>query len=360
VIFASRKMGWIGVDIGTSSVKLVQLMRDQDGVRIAASAVVARRDAWPLENLAECEAKSSVDELGVGQSLQSGFRGNRVAASLPMALSDVHVLQTTLDAQGDREGETDRIVRQAIETATQHSADPLLCDHWTAEPAQDVGSPGRTNVLTVPTAWSDQLCQDISQAGWSCELVDGLPFALARAVTMTQASSGLVAALDLGFGRATLCMIEEGQPIYVRILKQCGLQRMLSALSDNLNLSSQEAEQLLQEHGLPAARDGKPRDEKAQLIAEVIAAPLAQWEQEIARSLEHFQAQRRRGDPIRLCLFGGGASVKHLDKHLAHCLDIQVDVWRLQKNLSSEQPPAIAESLLGPAIALSALAWEAS
>ncbi len=355
MMFASRKTGWIGVDIGTSSVKIVQLVRDQDGVRIAASAVVTRRDAWPLEQLAECDAKSSADELGVGRSLQTGFRGNRVAAALPMALSDVHVLQTTLTSDEN----TDRIVRKAIETATQRSADHLQCDHWTTEPAQEAGNPGRSNVLTIPTTWSDRLCQDIAKAGWSCELLDGLPFALARAVTMAQPqkTSGLVAALDLGFGRATLCVIEEGYPIYVRILKQCGLHRMLTALSDNLHLSSQEAQQLLQEHGLPTTIAGEPRDEKSQLIAEVLAAPLAQLEQEIARSLEHFQAQRRRGDSICLCLFGGGAIMRHLDKHLACCLKTKVEVWRLQHD-RTEQEPAIAESLLGPAIALSALAWE--
>ncbi len=360
---SQKKQGWIGVDIGTSTVKIAQVERYKQGWRVAASVVVPRQQSWQTELLEGTEAVSSLDELQAGRSLQQGYRGRRVAAALPMSLCDVH----RLDRDLSQEANAPQILRHAIETATQQSAKHLQCDFWSAPAAGS--QPAWTQALAVSRNWADQLCEDIAQAGWSCEAIDGLPQAMTRAVKMvhSNANASPVAALDWGSSRATLCFLENGQPSYVRCLKECGLGRMLEALVDNLRVNELEAQRLLEEYAIATPRQDGSAD-IAKLVQEVLAEPMNQLAEELRRSFSHFQYVRRMPAPETLYLFGGGAMIENLDNHLSSALStdshrLEARTWQLPGPSSSSSPrkdDARDDCLFAAAIALSAIAWEAS
>lgn len=358
-----RKLGWIGVDIGTSVVKIAQVAHSKQGWRLAASAVVPRQQIWQAEKVAGEEAISTLDELQAAQSLQQGYRGRSVAATLPMSLCDVHRLERDLN----QEPNAQQILRQAIETATQQSVEHLQCDFWSA-PAENK-KPAWTQALTVSRNWTDQLCEDITQAGWNCEAIDGLPQAMARAVAMVhpETTAAPHAALDWGSARATLCFIENGQPTYVRCLKDCGLRNMLDALVENLQVTELEAQRLLEDYGISSPSDcisspsEKESSDIARLVQEIISESLSQLVEEIKRSFSHFQYVRRSPGPQHLTLFGGGAMINELETHLSTQLDIKAQIWQLPtQGIDLAPSDRRADCLLASAIALSALAWEAS
>ncbi|NOZ41150.1 MAG: pilus assembly protein PilM [Planctomycetes bacterium] len=351
-----RKLGWIGVDIGTSVVKIAQVTRNKQGWRVAASAVIPRQKIWPTEQVVGDKTSSTLNELQAAQSLQQGYRGRKVAATLPMSLCDVH----RLDRDLEQEANASQILRQAIETATQQSVDELQCDYWSA-PATD-SKPAWSQALTVPRSWTDQLCEDIALAGWNCEAIDGLPLALTRAVRMVslEDSTTPLAALDWGSGRATLCFIENGQPAYVRCLKDCGLRNMLNALVESLQVTELEAQRLLEEYGI-SSPEIKESNDFAHLVQEIISESLKQLTEEIKRSFSHYQYVRRTHGPQHLYLFGGGGMIKNLRSHLSTRLDLETHLWQLPSSSQSLVSCDLrADCLLAQAIALSALAWEAS
>ncbi len=352
---AKRHTGWIGIDVGTSTVKLVQLERSRNRIRFAGSAIVPRRNAWPVANLSENQPLSSLDEILTATSLGSGFRGKRAAATLPMTICDVHSLQRP----STQATEQDRAIRQSLELSTQRSAAHLQYDIWDAESDPKSNSPPKSNVLTVARSWTDQLCEDILQSGWWCQTVDGLPLALARAVAMVeQDATTPVAALDWGYGRATLCVVAEGRPVYVRCLKECGLHHLLETLAECLNVTSEESQRLLQEYGV-ARRDGKESQAVGELIRESIASPLARIEEEIKRTISHLSGLRRTIIPKSLYLFGGGATINGVAEHLTQQTAIHIKTWKFGSDeISNSAQPGLHSCLFGPAIALSALAWE--
>ncbi len=353
---ARRKLGWIGVDVGTSVVKIVQVSRNKQGWQVAASAVIPRQQVWQPEQVAGEEAASTLNELQAAQSLQQGYRGRNVAATLPMSLCDVH----RLDRDLNQEVNAQQILRQSIETATQQSVEHLQCDYWSA-PAVD-SKPAWSQALTVSRSWTDQLCEDIAQAGWNCEAIDGLPMAMTRAVGMVhpETQTATLAALDWGSGRATLCFIENGQAAYVRCLKDCGLRNMLDALVESLQVTELEAQRLLEEYGISAPGSQESND-IAQLVQEIISESLNRLVEEIKRSFSHYQYVRRAPGPQLLYLFGGGAMIKDLETHLSAHLDIEARNWQLPSQINDPvTSDRRADCLLAPAIALSALAWEAS
>ncbi len=356
-MITATRTGWIGVDIGTSTVKVAQTVRSNRRWRLAAATIVPRRDVWPEDFSPESELRSSADEIKASQSLQGSYFGNRVAATLPMALCDIHSLDRALD--GDPHAP--QIIRQAIEVATQRSAEGLEFGYWPVGPNARAKGTDWTNVLTVPRNWSDQLYDDIVQSGWSCQAIDGLPFALARAVDMLEGGrpDGPVAVLDWGFRCATLCVIVDGVPAYVRCLKACGFERTLSTMIENLGIAHEEAQQLLEAHGLPDPT-AETNTEASELIRETAAEPLAHLVEEIRRSISHFENQRRVDAPRQLILLGGGATIRRLPDFLTERLEMQTRRWSLDGDSGATTDTASSSCLFGPAAALSALAWRAS
>lgn len=355
-MFDKRRSGWIGIDIGTSTVKLVQLILSRNRVRLAGSAIVPRHTAWPVVHSSDNQPLSSVDELQAAVSLDTGFRGKRAAAMLPMAVCDLF----SIERPPIRPLEQDRSVRQAIELATQASAAHLQYDIWDAESDPQSKNPPKSNVLTVNRDWTDQLCEDVSKSGWWCQTVDGLPLALARAVAMVEQNDAQapVAALDWGYGHATLCIIVEGRSVYVRCLKECGLHLLIDALSQSLHVTAEETQRLLQGYGIAASVD-KASLETSELIRDIIAPRLARLEEEIKRTISHLQGQRRTINPEKLYLFGGGATINGLAEYLTRQIAIDVKIWQFgADNVGYSAQAGLPSCLLGPAIALSALAWE--
>lgn len=344
---APRLTGWIGIDVGASHVKLAQLTGGRRQPRLAATAIIPRSAAWNLSELAEDTALSSASELAAAINLRPDLRGTQVAAALPMSLCEVHQFDRTLLAGSHR----DRAVRQALEAANQRSAAGLQFAAWPAELDAAGAAPVKTNVLALPQVWADQLCEDIAEAGWSCQVVDGLPWALARAVGMVLEvdRQGAWAALDWGYSQATFCVIAEGRPVYVRALKDCGLRLLLNTVVEELLVSEDEALRLLQEHGLGSSESV----EVSKIVEELLAEPLGRLQQEVARTVSHLRGQRRGIVPQGVYLFGGGATLRGLAEHLSTRLELPHRVWRL-----GAESQGAHECLFGAAVALSALAWE--
>lgn len=350
-----RQTGWIGVDVGTSHLKVVQLTGGPRRPRLATAAIVPRSAAWNTAELTEDQALSTAGELGAALSLCPDFRGRRVAATLPMSLCQIHQFDRSLSRTSHR----DRAVLQALESVTQSPAGHLRFAAWPAELDSDRAAPVRTNVLTVPQAWSDQLCEDIAQTGWSCQLIDGLPWALARAVEMVHDGEREApwAALDWGNSQATFCVVAEGRPVYVRGLKDCSLRQLFHSIIEELMVTEDEALRLLQEYGF----SGNEPTEVSKVVEELVAEPLGKLQQELTRTLTHLKGQRRTIVPQCIYLFGGGATLKGLAAHLTEKLDLEHRVWQLpDAGETGNSHFATHTCIFGPAAALSALAWEQS
>lgn len=355
-MFTSNKTGWIGVDVGTSTVKVVQLVRKNDRLQIAAKAIVPRREPWSTTALTDTAPLSSTEQLQAATSFMGEFRGRKTAAALSMTLCGTHRLEKAIGTGPGQEV----ALRQAIELETQSSAANLQFGCWSA--SKEPASSSSTNVLTIQRSWTDQLCDDIAQMGWSCQLIDGLPLAWARAVALVHPNSAgtPLAVLDLGFQQTTLCTVIDGQPTYVRSLKGCCFERLLNSISAELNVTFEEAQRLLQQHGIEATR-GENLSDTGEILQEIAEDYLENLIQETNRTLGHLKAQRQPFVPKQIYLFGGGATVKGMSAYLAPAFQTNVATWQFDSELAGQTADDTTPScLLGPAIALSALAWEHS
>ena len=109
--------------------------------------------------------------------------------------------------------------------------------------------------------------------------MDGLPLTLARALDLSGKydKSTPTAVLDWGYSRATFCVVMNGSPVYVRCLKDCGLNQLIDTLTENLNISTEEAQYVLHEYGI-AGNKSDESQAACDLIEEIIAVHLLRLE----------------------------------------------------------------------------------
>jgi Tfp pilus assembly PilM family ATPase len=345
------RKGWIGVDLGAAAIKLAQLELDGDGVRLSASAVM-QRDVPDDASLRD--ALWSFREIRAALALDRRFRGRTSACLLSVKQAGVRTLSIPAGSEAER--------RAMIANQLFHAVGPEMTDcefdYWTSEPAP--GGQEAVGAVYVPRSTATHTAQSLARAGLCCEVLDGLPLALARAAQL-RAAGEITAVVDWAHTQSLLAIVRQGRPLFVRTLRDCGYRRMLRAVTEQLELSSHDAQQLLSRYGV--AGIDPPQDDKAAemsgLLSQLVAEPLLLMEQELIRTLDHLRMHRPALSPNRMLLCGGGATVRRMDTLLSLRLDLPVDTWRLSRPDAEPTTPAGIEPLLASAAALSALAWNA-
>ena len=340
-----RNTGWVGFDVGGSIVKAAQAVRIGGEYRIGAAAIAPRRDRWNADALTADAPLPSADELRAAASTCSPLVGRSAAAVLPMVLCEA----VQVNAEAARRSNPGDFAA-LVEAELHQSLEGYKLGSWPAQLQTD-----KLNVITVPNVWSERISGDVSAGRWNCRGIESLPWALARALTMSDrtAAQRSVAALDWGYGRATLTLVHKGVPALVRCLKDCGFQNVLSAIETALRLTTRDVEALLFRRGQQNANGGV-------VWADILAQPLRDLERELRRTLGYWHGQSRGQKPESLVLFGGGAALPGVADKLAGVVELPVHVWNLppaDPQSAASLPPAY---LLGPALAASAIPWEAT
>jgi Tfp pilus assembly PilM family ATPase len=345
----SRTKGWIGVDLGTHTVKLAQVERRSGRSELVESLVIRRLN--PIAADAEEETASS-DEIRAALSLGENFSGHDAAVVLPMAVCDVRGCQV------EERAEPRDAVLNELDSVYGDTETTRQFGYWSLQHSAETASPAEnTLALSVPTFWTDRVAQDMTETKLVGHVLDGLPLAMARAVAMSSpVSAGPIAAVDWGRSRATLCAVLGGRPLFVRCLRDSGFSSVVSAVCQRLGINDEEAHQLLHEHGFPSSRAGVASDLQC-VIEEVTRDALGAFLQELNRTLGFLQHQRRELAPVKVMLFGGGATVNNVAAYLDDKLELPVETWRLKSAARGPRDTYPSIELLGPAIALSALAW---
>ena len=144
--------------------------------------------------------------MSAAADLRRELSGKQAAAALPMEVCQTHQVEGHQSAK-----HTDLArLQQLVESVTCQSAAHLQCAAWPAESPEQGAPPQKTNIISVPQTWTDKLCQEIAGVGWSCQAIDGVPLALARAVAMglPRNNTATYAALDWGYSQATFCVVQ--------------------------------------------------------------------------------------------------------------------------------------------------------
>lgn len=359
--------GWLGLELGARTITLAQAERGPSGVRIAASAVVEHGGKGaPTSGTHAPGSTWESEDVVNALALDSGFSGRKVACVLPMHLTEMNILTMPPAPEAERRA----MIAHELSSVFPNDSEEREFDFWVTD------SPGSTsggnvdadepyaesvNVLSVRRPLVSDLVHRLSQAGLRCQSIDGLPFALARAVHLAYDSGGNVpiGAVHWGGVSGTLCVVSGRGPQFTRHLRNCGVGSLAEKVSGALGLSNDEAMQVLADHGLPDPECREPAHREIRdAVADVTSQELNELADELNKTIAYVRLKYPELAPQRLCLFGEGARVKNASLYIARKVGLPTDVWRLP--LAEDQDDRHARGPQGPlgtAVALSTLAW---
>ena len=291
----------LGVDISSTSVKLLELSQNNDGFRVENYAVE------PLPEGAVVE-KNINDVAGVGEAIAKVVAKTRTKIKRGVvAVAGSAVITKTIEMNA---GLTD----EEMETQINVEADqyiPYPLDEVALDFEQmglKEGSESTVEVLLAACRRENvELREDaLSLGGLEAKVVDVEAFALERAfqLLMPQFESVdgdvTIAVLDIGHTMTSLSVLNNGKTIYTRE-QLFGGKQLTEEIMRRYSLSVQEA-------GLAKKQGGLPDDYGPEVLEPFKEAVV----QQVTRSLQFFFAASQYNDVDYIVLAGGTASISGL------------------------------------------------
>ena len=359
----SQQLGWIGVDVGTHTVKLAQAVRDGGGgVRLHRAAVIQRHASWPADDGLALE-QPITSSFEIRSALEcGGFTGKDALCTLPMNACQLRSLNVPPGTDAERR----TIIGGELAEDWSELRHPMEFDFWEMETARGDTNTDALNVSVLATSrlWVSQLWHDCRKSGLNCWAIDGVPLTMARAIGLVSGAAGgrRVLAVDWGYSNTTLCVVGDERPLYCRRVQDCGFGRVLDGIMSAFDVSLDEAQYLADAQGLTSPRRESAIDQSMQAaIAQAAEGPLDELVRQIRRTLAFTEVQRRHLQPAAVWLMGGGASMRNVAEYLAQMVGLEVHIWMMP----SDQAPidcaaGSRAAVFSGAATLSAAAWRAA
>lgn len=335
-LFNKKGNTLLGIDISSTSVKLLELSRSGNRFKVEAYAVE------PLPTNAVVE-KNIVELEGVGLALSRAVAKAKVGtrpAAVAVAGSAVITRTVEMDASlNDAE----------LETQLQIEADQYI-PYPLEEVALDFEVQGssarnaeRVDVLLAACRKENVEAREaaLALAGLTAKIVDVEIFALERtfglfAAQLAGKDARTVALVDIGATMTTLSVLHNGRTLYTRE-QLFGGRQLTEEIQRRYGLSFEEA-------GLAKKRGGLPEDYERDVLQPFKDAVV----QQVSRSLQFFFAAGQFNQIDAILLAGGTASIPGL----ARLIEQKIGTPTLVAN-------PFADMLLAPKVNPSALASDA-
>lgn len=358
-LFRREKCGWIGIDVGSASLKIAQVESRAGELVIAASALV--------ENPHSADWASGAQDLSwIGRAIREDFLEFYRLKTAPAAcvLSPAVTEVRAIELPAGTDDELRAMAEEELKTSFPERADDLQFDLWDAPvPGTDPAAGTATfSALVTSRGLTERVAAEIASCGLDCRVLDGQPWTASRAAQLllqTERRQSTIAILDWGHLTAQLIVMRQGQPLFARAMRDCGLGGVVSSISQHLNIPAADVPHLLSVYGLPGAgTEVNGQQRLRQLLGDLLADSLKKLVDELAKTLQYLKLQWAAQAPEYLVLIGGGAAIRNIEVHLSESLEMSVETWRLPgASPAGEQFGQVPPPMLANAVALSILAW---
>jgi len=326
----------IGLDVGETSAKMVQLRADKQGNwRIHAVARASfrpngRRDG-PDDNT------QTAGEALRGMLAAGRFVGRQAATVLPR--TDVLIRPVKLPQEIDASDAKE--VWWALQSEARrylpYPPEKAVLDYLTVGKVRDEEAE-KLEVLLM-SAREDRVNEHISllkSAGLHCICIDIAPCAVLRAAehVVDDNPESAVVTVEIGDRATVVGIFRAGQLLFSRSVNTGGAM-ITDAIAKTLELAREKAETFKRNHGIDHcmkvgvdfSKDAKiPAGDMPGVIYELCQEDLKRLAHEIRRSVNYFVTQFHEVKVERALLFGGGANLKGLPEFLADETGLKVDV----------------------------------
>lgn len=312
-LYRKPKKGLIGVDISSTSVKMLELSVKSGRYCVESYALV------PLPEGAVVE-KNIINPEAVAEALEKALDvGNPSTINAAFAIPTSSVIHKIIEMDEDMNDDEREIqIRMDAEQYIPFPLDDVSLDF---EVLPDPTSrPGRVNVLLVATRTENVEARNeaLIYAGLTAKVADVESYAMERALGVFSNTlplgTRIIAILDIGHSMTTLSVVQDGKIVYTRE-HVFGGKQLTKDIENRYGLSYPEAGRAKKERTLPDDFD-----------SEVLLPFMDSVAQQAQRSLQLFFSSSQFNDIDHILLAGGTANLPGLAKVLQQQLGYRVTV----------------------------------
>lgn len=300
-LLGKKSSAVLGVDISSSSVKLLGLSKNGDRYKVESYAV----EPLPANAVVE---KNITDVEAVGEVLKRVVSKSRTSVKqAAVAVSGSAVITKVIQMGGGlNEFEMEDQIALEADQYIPYPLDEVAIDFEVQGPSES--NPDDVDVLLAACRKENvDIREDALEiAGLDSKIVDVEAYALERAYTLiepqleSQGEELVVAIVDIGATMTTLSVLAEGKTVYTRE-QIFGGKQLTEEIQRRYGLSVEEA-------GLAKKQGGLPDDYNDEVLMPFREAVV----QQVARALQFFFGASQYNAVDYVVLAGGTASVQGL------------------------------------------------
>lgn len=310
---------FFGLDIGTSAIRLVELTGS------GPIKTVGRYAYAPIDSrITLSDAKS--DQQKLAQTIselirQSGITTRNVAVGIPSQ----RVFTTVVDFERLPGSEMNKAIRfQADSLIPTPLADSKI--DW-ALLGDSPGDKTKVEILlsSVANDFIEQRLDMLEQLGLNVIAFEPDNLALARALVPPDADKPYLV-LDIGDKTTDLVISSKGAPRLTRAIPT-GIEAIVRAASQNLNVDEKQADQFVFKFGLA-------KDKLEGRVEGAIIGVIETLTTEIEKSIKFFTTRYGGTEVGRISVTGGASTLPGFPLHIANKFGSEVEVGNAWRNVS--------------------------
>ncbi len=296
-LFGNKSAGWVGVDIGSSSVKLVSLSQQGRDYQVDSYAIVPLPPTAVVDGSVENQAE-------VSEAIERGIKicGSKLKHAVVAVPSSAVITKRLEISNVFAEMELEEQVKIEADQFIPYALDEVALDFEVVGPVENHST--LNEVLLVACRREDVANREdaVNSAQLQCEIVDVDTFAVERLLPLLDPAEpgSLVGLVDVGAATLTLNVFRDGKIVYNRE-QAFGGNELTNAIHQQYGIEVPEVEQKL--------RTGELDEE----IVEMLVMPFRQSVvQQVSRALQFFYSSGAQSQLSALYVAGGTAGLEGL------------------------------------------------
>lgn len=299
----------VGIDIGSKTIKIVEVEKDSTGFTLLASGAVAY-SGNSVEKMVDDKEIAQISQLVRKLHKEAGVGSHDVVISIPEPLVFTRTIRFPLL--------TDAEIASAVKwESEQYIPIPVaeaVIQHTILQ-RNESASPPEVLVLLVaaPRAIVEKYVRVITLAGLSTTAVETELIALTRTLAPMDKTTLLV---DLGAGSTDIAISRQGLLSFSRSIPIAG-EAFTRAVSQSLGISIPQAEEYKKTYGLAGDQlEGKVRDALSPVLRLIV--------DEIKKAVNYYQTEEKGESPSSIIVSGGTSGMLQIISTLSELTGMEV------------------------------------
>jgi len=317
----------IGVDAGSSMVKVIELKKGKEGVELASWSALP----YKTPPNAPAEACRQLQAKAIDAAIR---KGDCKCRDVVVGVPGNNAFIRNIKLPPIPSSKIDQIVRYEIQQTIPFPIENIALDYQVLEP--DESSEVEVIMVAMKGEVAESFISDIEQAKVSVGIVDSIPLALYNSYRYNGYSNKEDCTVIIEIGASTSNVLIElgGELRYCRSVS-IGGNDLTRAVAKEFNIAPEQAERLKMQHGLifPESQESKFTAEQVRL-SKALGATLDRLMGEIKLTIGYFRSLTGATAISRGIIAGGGALMKNIRPFFAERLGVQVEILNPLKKVA--------------------------